>query len=170
MHSRRVVVMGVAGSGKTTVGRAVARVLGLPFVDADSLHPPANVAKMAAGHPLDDHDRGPWLAAVRDTLAASDAVVVACSALRQRYRDVLRAAGGVVFVFLDLDPATATERTEQRTGHYMGPMMVAGQFDALERPDGEVDVLTIDATEEVDLVVHHVLLALDAPPAGSDGA
>lgn len=162
MRSRRIVVMGVAGSGKTTVGRAVAGVLGVPYVDADSLHSEANVAKMAAGHALDDRDREPWLEAVHDTLATSDAAVVACSALRRRYRDVLRAAGGVVFVFLDLDPATATERTEQRTGHYMGPMMVAGQFDALERPDGEDDVLTIDATEEVDLVVHHVLVAVGA--------
>ena len=154
--------MGVAGAGKTTVGRAMADALGLPFVDADGLHSPANVAKMAAGQALDDHDREPWLVAVRDTLAATDAIVVACSALRHRYRDVLRAAGGVVFVFLDLDPTQATERIAQRSGHFMGPMMVAGQFDTLERPDGEVDVLTIDATSEVEVVVHHAVLALGA--------
>jgi gluconokinase len=154
--------MGVAGSGKTTIGRAIARQLHLHFADADSLHSQANVAKMAAGHALDDRDREPWLEAVRDLLASSDGVVVACSALKQRYRDVLRAAGDVVFVFLDLDPTTATERTEHRTGHFMGPMMVTGQFEALERPDDEADVLTIDATDDVELVVHHALLALGA--------
>lgn len=173
MPSRRVVVMGVAGSGKTTIGRALARALDLPFVDADSLHSTANVAKMAAGHALDDRDREPWLEAVRDVLADSDTtrgVVVACSALRRSYRQVLRDAGGVVFVFLDLDPGTATERTEHRTGHFMGPMMVAGQFDTLERPDGELDVLTVDATEEVEAVVHHALLALGERVERSDGA
>lgn len=159
---RRIVVMGVAGSGKTTIGRAIAREMGLPFADADSLHSNDNVAKMAAGQALDDRDREPWLEAVRDLLASSDGIVVACSALKRRYRDVLRAAGGVVFVFLDLDPGTATVRTESRTGHFMGPMMVTGQFDTLERPDHEPDALTIDATDEVELVVHHALLALGA--------
>lgn len=149
----RIVVMGVAGSGKTTVGIALAERLAVAFVDADSLHPPVNVAKMAAGHPLDDTDRWPWLERVRDALRRDDGVVIACSALKRRYRDLLREAGGVRFVFLDLDPSTAHDRAEQRTGHYMGAAMVASQFDALERPTDEPDVVIVDATAPVDRVV-----------------
>jgi gluconokinase len=160
---RRIVVMGVAGSGKTTVARSVAAALGSEFVDADSLHSEASVAKMAAGLPLDDADRVPWLDAVRDVLAGCDDIVVACSALRRRYRDVLRTAGGVRFVYLDLDQDTATSRTLHRAGHFMGPTMVASQFEALEPPFGERDVVVIDATASLDDVVPHTLRALDEP-------
>ena len=130
----RVVVMGVAGSGKTTVGARVADRLGARFLDADDLHPPANIDKMAAGQPLDDHDRRPWLQHVRDELRGEESIVVACSALTRRYRDVLRQAGGVQFVFLDLDAVTARQRTEHRTGHFMGTSMIVSQFEALEPP------------------------------------
>jgi gluconokinase len=157
---RRIVVMGVAGSGKTSVARAVATELGSEFVDADSLHSEANVAKMAAGHPLDDADRAPWLEAVRDVLAGSDDIVVACSALRHRYREVLRTAGGVRFAYLDLDQDTATSRTIHRAGHFMGPIMVTSQFETLEPPLGEPDVVVVDATAPLDTVVRNTLLAL----------
>lgn len=160
MSAPTVVVMGVAGSGKTTVGTALATALGVEFVDADSLHPAANVAKMAAGRPLDDTDRAPWLAAVAAVLDAADGVVVACSALKRRYRDVLRALPGVRFVFLDLDPSTARDRAERRADHFMGPAMVASQFDALERPDGEPDVVVVDATEPIESVVRAAVAQL----------
>jgi gluconokinase len=157
----RVVVMGVAGSGKSAVGGALAAALGAQFVDADSLHPDANVAKMSAGVPLTDDDRWPWLERVRDVIAAESAVVVACSALRRRYRDVLRGAAGVRFVLLDVDRATATERATHREGHFMGAGMVASQFEALERPAGdEADVLVLDASPPVDDVVAAVVAAL----------
>jgi gluconokinase len=110
---------------------------------------------MSAGIPLDDGDRQPWLERVRDTLAAGDAVVVACSALRRRYRDIVRGAGDVRFVFLDLDEETARRRSAQRKGHFMSAGMVASQFATLERPDpDESDVVTIDVTRP-----HEVVLA-----------
>ncbi len=149
----RVVVIGVAGSGKTTVGRRLAERLGAEFVDGDSLHSEVNVAKMVAGTPLVDADRWPWLTSIREVLHRSDRIVVACSGLRRAYRDHLRVEG-VSFVYLDLDPATAEERAAGRPDHFMGPGMVVSQFEALERPtDAEPDVVTIDATADVDTVV-----------------
>lgn len=158
---RRVVVMGVAGAGKTTVGRALADALGAAFVDADDLHPAANVARMAAGVPLTDDDRWPWLDRVADALATPGDVVVACSALRRAYCDRLRSVDGVRFVFLDLDAPAARARAEARTDHFMGPAMVASQFDALERPaPDEPDVVTLDATGAVGRLVADALAAL----------
>lgn len=157
----RVVVMGVAGSGKTTVGARLADRLGARFVDADGLHPQANVDKMSAGQPLDDDDRWPWLQRVRDELCSGQPTVVACSALTRRYRDVLREAGGVQFVFLDLDAATARERAENRAGHFMGTGMVASQFETLEDPAAESDVTVIDARDDLESVVNDALAILD---------
>ncbi len=142
----RVVVMGVAGSGKTTVAELLAGRLGARVLDADDAHPAANIDKMTRGIPLTDEDRQPWLERLRDELADSDRIVVTCSALRRRYRDVLRQAHGVQFVFLDLAPDLALHRLESRHGHFMGPNMIDSQFAALERPTpDETDVLTIDA-------------------------
>ena len=143
----RLVVTGVAGSGKTTIGRALATALDLGFVDADDLHPAANVAKMAAGLPLDEADRAPWLRAVADVLTGDDGLVLACSALRRSHRDVLRGAGPVEFVFLDVDFTEAVARAANRPDHFMGPAMVPSQFAALERPDAtEDDVMMVDAS------------------------
>ena len=167
MGAVRIVVMGVTGSGKTTVGRALAEALEAAFLDADSVHPPANVAKMSAGEPLTDDDRWPWLARLRAELRSSDSIVVACSALKRRYRDLLRHAGEVRFVFLDLDPDTARERATHREGHYMGAEMVASQFEALERPGvDETDVVTVDATGVLDAIVAGVVARLAATAPG----
>ncbi len=144
---RWLVVMGVAGSGKTTVGGRIAFEFGVAFVDGDDLHPAANVAKMSAGEPLDDDDRIPWLARVADVLASSEAgVVVACSALKRRYRDLLRercrdAGHPLTFVFLDVASEVVRARVASRPGHFMGADMVDGQFAALESPIGEPDVV-----------------------------
>ncbi|MBC3763208.1 gluconokinase, GntK/IdnK-type [Quadrisphaera oryzae] len=132
-----VVVMGVAGSGKSTTGLLLAEAIGGRFVDGDDLHPPASTAKMAAGTPLDDDDRQPWLRAVAEVLAgASDRtpVVVACSALRRSYRDLLRERAGlpVVFVHLHGSPELLAERIGARTGHFMAAGMLASQLTALE--------------------------------------
>jgi carbohydrate kinase (thermoresistant glucokinase family) len=130
-----VVVMGVSGSGKSTVGAALAEALGTPFTDGDDLHPPANVAKMAAGIPLDDTDRWPWLAAVGRALADSGpaGLVVACSALKRVYRDAIRAEAPTVrFVELDNTPATLAARMAQRPGHFMPPSLLASQLALLE--------------------------------------
>jgi gluconokinase len=129
-----VVVMGVAGAGKTTVGRALADDLGLAYADADDFHPQANVAKMAAGRPLEDADRLPWLRAVGSWLAEHPAGgVVSCSALRRTYRDLLREqAPGAFFLHLSGDPAVATARVAARTDHFMPASLVDSQFALLE--------------------------------------
>ena len=143
----RLIVMGVAGSGKTTIGLRLAEVLDVEYVEADDAHPATNVEKMAAGIPLTDEDRRPWLETLATRLAARTRVVISCSALKRSYRDQLRRAGAVTFVHLELTPAVALHRTRARPGHFMGPEMVASQFATLEPPtDDETDVVTVDAT------------------------
>jgi gluconokinase len=151
--SRPVVVMGVSGSGKTTVGAALADALGLRFVDGDALHPAANVAKMAAGIPLDDVDRWPWLDAIGAVLAEAP-VVVACSALKRAYRDRLRAAApGLQLVFLDGSPALLASRMTARPGHFMPPSLLDSQLATLERPDPNEHALTADIAEPAAAIV-----------------
>lgn len=154
----RVVVMGVAGSGKTTVGRALADRLSVPFLDADDAHPPENVAKMSAGIPLTDHDRAPWLDRLGHAIAGHDRIVVTCSALKRRYRDRLRNAASVTFVFLDVGPGDARRRVEGRTDHFMGVEMIDSQFAALERPrSDEVDVLSLDGSLDVATLIDSIV-------------
>jgi gluconokinase len=158
-----IVITGVAGSGKTTVGDLLAERLGVPYAEADSFHPPANVAKMARGEPLDDADREPWLAAIADRLAAAGhaGVVVSCSALRRRYRDRLRlGAADAWFVHLDLDRAVAERRVATRKGHYFSAELVASQFAALEPLGADERGVTVDATAPVDEIVASVLAGL----------
>jgi gluconokinase len=147
-----VVVMGVSGSGKSTVGEALARSLGWRFLDADDFHPQANVDKMARGVPLTDGDRWPWLDRIADALAAilahGDHAVLACSALKASYRERLARAGDVRFVHLAGDFDTIAARIAGRRHRYMPPELLQSQFDTLEPPAGgvEVDVrLTVDA-------------------------
>jgi gluconokinase len=141
-----VVVMGVAGCGKSTVGPLIARELGGDFAEGDTFHPPANVAKMSRGEPLDDSDRMPWLAAMADAIRAWQAkekpTVLACSALRQRYRDIL--AGGsaqVRFVFLRGAQETIADRIGRRRDHFMPPSLLESQFATLEEP---ADAIAVD--------------------------
>jgi len=145
-----LVVMGVSGSGKTSVGAGIAARLGLPFVDGDDLHSAANIAKMHAGIALDDRDRAPWLDAIGAVLGDADrspaGVVIACSALKRAYRDRLRAAsGGCRFLYLALAPDLARRRVAGRPGHFMPTTLVADQFATLEPPaPDETDVLSVD--------------------------
>jgi len=130
-----IVVMGVSGSGKTTIGRLLAQTMAVPFGDADSLHSAANVAKMAAGHALTDADRWPWLARVGATLAAAEEIglVMACSALKHGYRDaILAVAPRAIFVYLEGSRALLEARVDQRAGHFMPPMLLASQLATLE--------------------------------------
>ena len=135
----RIVVMGVSGAGKSTVGEALAHRLDVPFVDADDLHPAANVEKMRTGTPLTDDDRWPWLDLVGAALAAAEppGIVVACSALRRAYRDRLRAvAPDVAFVALEGDPEVLAERLGARAGHFMPATLLASQlavYDAMSK-------------------------------------
>lgn len=148
----RVVVMGVSGSGKSTVGWLLARRLDVAFVDADGLHPPANVAKMTAGEPLTDADRLPWLRAVAAELAAAPSgAVVACSALRRRYRDVLRdGAPGVTFVHLDGSRDVLAARLAARLDHFMPASLLDSQLATLEPLDADEAGVVLDVGETPD--------------------
>ncbi len=144
-----VVLGGVSGSGKSTIGAALAAALGVVFVDGDDLHPAANVAKMAAGHPLDDADRAPWLDIVGARLAEGS-IVIACSALRVRYRDRLRSlAPDVRILLLEVPRETLERRMTERPGHFMPPALLDSQLAALEpaAPGEQLDVLDGTAPE-----------------------
>lgn len=150
--ARAVVVMGVTGSGKSTIGRLLAERLGWDFEDADVYHPEANIAKMATGIPLDDRDRVPWLQTLRalidERLDAERSLVLACSALKQDYRDVLsRSRGEVDFVYLKGSRELIGSRLQERTGHYMKPELLDSQFEALEEPK-EALVVDINRSPE----------------------
>jgi gluconokinase len=163
MRRLAVVVMGVAGSGKTTVGRLLADALGGAFIDGDDLHTPQARAKMGAGVALTDDDRWPWLdrigAELAEGLARGSARIVACSALKRAYRDRLRAAAGPAlrFVYLAAEPQAMRSRVGSRHGHYMPSSLVDSQFAALEAPENEGDVIAISA--ETDLATEIPALA-----------
>ncbi|WP_344322138.1 gluconokinase [Streptomyces macrosporus] len=145
--------MGVSGSGKTTVGTALAERLGVPYAEADDFHPPENVAKMASGVPLTDEDRRPWLDAIAGWLEdrGEGGGVVTCSALRRRYRDRLRrAAPELFFVHLDGSPELIAGRMAARKGHFMPPALLRSQIETLEplEPDERGAVVPIDGTPE----------------------
>ncbi len=157
-----LVIMGVSGCGKTSIGEALARTLGWPFYDADDYHPPINVSKMASGTPLTDSDRRPWLAALHDLISSSvnkdQPGVMACSALKVKYRQQLRfGLNGVHFVYLKGSYELIWSRMEKRAGHYMKPQMLQSQFDTLEEPK---DAITIDITLSIDEAVQGILKEL----------
>ena len=157
-----VLIMGVAGSGKTTVGRLLAAELGWPFFDADDFHPPENVAKMSNGIPLIDADRQPWLGAlaekIRTCLAMHQSAVFAVSALKQAYRDVLTVdADRVRVVYLKGEPSLIRQRMQQRPDHFFKPDLLQTQFDALEEP---IDALTFDIALPPDVLVQKIRKAL----------
>ncbi|HTQ01327.1 MAG TPA: gluconokinase [Casimicrobiaceae bacterium] len=152
-----VVLMGVCGCGKTTVGKALAADLGCRFLDADDFHPPANVAKMASGEPLTDDDRWPWLDRIatelRQILARGEHAVLACSALKETYRARLKRAGDVRIVYLKGDYATIEARLALRRHEYMPASLLPSQFAALEEP---TDAFVVDIREAVAAQVAHI--------------
>lgn len=155
-------VMGVSGSGKTTVGAALAQRLRVPYADADDFHPPENVAKMSSGTPLDDTDRLPWLRAIGEWLAAHTAGggVISCSALKRSYRDVLReAAPDQLFVHLAGTPEVIARRVAGRPGHFMPTSLVESQFATLEPLDDDEHGLVLDVDHPVDELVESYLAA-----------
>lgn len=150
----RIVVMGVSGCGKSSIGAALAERMGIPYRDGDDLHPAANVEKMRAGIPLADDDRWPWLDRVAGTLRDAAPVVVGCSALRRAYRDRIRAqAGGPVrFVHLAGSRDLIAARMAARTGHYMPLTLLDSQFATLEAPDRD-EALTVDIAQPPERLV-----------------
>jgi gluconokinase len=146
--------MGVSGSGKSTVGAALARRLEVPFADADDFHPAANIAKMSAGLPLDDDDRRPWLDAVGQWLADHDGAVMSCSALRRRYRDQLRSCrADVEFLHLAGSPELIRRRQADRPGHFMPSSLMVSQFEALEPLAADERGMTVDVGQSVEAIV-----------------
>lgn len=158
-----VVVMGVSGAGKSTVAIALAQRLGWELQEGDELHSAANIAKMAAGEPLTDDDRQPWLEQVRaridQWLAAGTSGVVTCSALKRSYRDRL-ATDGVVFAALQLDRAALAERLARRTGHFMGVDLLDSQLATYETPTDEESMVSIDADQDLDSIVDQLVSRL----------
>jgi gluconokinase len=150
-----IVVMGVSGSGKSTVGAALAQRLRVPFADADDLHPAANIAKMSAGHPLDDNDRLPWLDTIGEWLAHhADGGVMSCSALKLKYRDQLRRhSPDVVFLHLTGTPEVISRRQASRPGHFMPASLLASQFETLEPLAPDERGVDIDVDQDVDVIV-----------------
>lgn len=163
-----VVIMGVSGVGKTTVGRALAQRLGWPFRDADAFHPPANVEKMRRGEPLDDADRAPWLDALHramaDHLERGEPAVFTCSALKRAYRDRLARppASNLFWVHLKGEPDLIEARLRSRRGHFMNAGLLRSQFGALEEPG---DALTLDVSEPPEHLAETIAAQLPMPGA-----
>ncbi|MDP9983938.1 carbohydrate kinase (thermoresistant glucokinase family) [Pseudarthrobacter oxydans] len=162
--TRPIVVMGVSGAGKSTVGSALAARLGAEFLDADSLHPPANVQKMASGNPLTDEDRWPWLKLVGAALSApTSGVVVACSALRRAYRDAIRAsAPSTTFVLLNVATPVLQDRLPLRPGHFMPASLLTSQLETLEPLEADESGLAVMSEEGIESTAERILLQLGA--------
>lgn len=164
-----VVVTGVAGSGKTTVGRVLAARLAVAFVDADDLHTPASIGAMRGGTPLDEAARAVWLDRVAAVADASRPVVVACSGLRRAHRDRLRAAlDDVRFVVLDVPPVVLARRLGRRTDHFFPPALLADQLATFEPPGPDEPVLRVDGTRPVGEVAEEIAAALRPPGAAPE--
>ncbi len=163
-----LVLMGVSAAGKTVVGRDAAARAGVTFLDADDLHPAANVAKMAAGHPLDDADRAPWLDAVGAALRDHRPCIMACSALKRSYRARLRElAPETLFALLDVPRPVLEQRLEKRAGHYMPPSLLDSQLATLESPAPGELVTVLDGERSIPVLAQQVADLL-AVPQGRD--
>jgi gluconokinase len=165
-----LIVMGVSGSGKTTIGEHLAARLGWAYEDADQFHPASNVAKMSAGHPLTDEDRWPWLRAIAAEIDrvrdAGNAVVIGCSALKRVYRDILvHHRTDTRLVYLEGTQALIGDRLSHRKGHFMPPGLLTSQFDTLEPPTADEHPVTVSIDAPVETIVDDVLRQLELSPA-----
>jgi gluconokinase len=158
--------MGVSGSGKTTVGEMLASEIKAKFIDGDDLHPRANILKMANGEALNDEDRAPWLERIRDALFSlqnkNEIGVIVCSALKKKYRKKIREGNeNILFVYLEGTIETIISRISERSGHFMKANLVSSQFEALESPVAEPDVLTINIDQDINDIIRHALCGLN---------
>jgi gluconokinase len=165
-----LIVMGVSGSGKSTIGETLAKRLGWAYEDGDKFHPPGNVAKMSAGQPLTDDDRWPWLQAIADEIdrlcAAGERVVIACSALRKVYRDILvHGRDDIRIVYLDGTHQLIGDRLGARKGHFMPPGLLESQFKTLEPPTDDEHPITVSIDASVDAIIDDVVRQLHLDPA-----
>jgi gluconokinase len=155
-----VIIFGVSGAGKTTVGKLLAGELGWNFIEADDFHPATNIEKMRSGRPLTDEDRWPWLERLREEIkrlvAAGENAVLACFALKRAYRDRLRVSNEVKFVFLRGDFARVQKQLRSRPAHFMNPALLQSQFDDLEEPRPDEDVLTIQLGRTLEEIVNEI--------------
>lgn len=166
-----VVVMGVCGCGKTTIGALLGQAIDAEFIDGDALHPQANVDKMAAGSPLNDEDRRPWLQKVGETLAQSrSGRVVACSALKRQYRKQIVDAAGrpVLFILLDGSRSILIERMKSRQGHFMPPALLDSQLETLELPGDDEFAIVVDGDQSVQAVFEAALNSIAAVSGNND--
>jgi carbohydrate kinase (thermoresistant glucokinase family) len=164
-----LVIMGVSGAGKSTIGLLLAERLGWPFEEGDSLHPASNVEKMSEGIPLTDEDRWPWLARIADwidnRLDTGESGIITCSALKRSYRNVLNRRGsGVEFVYLAVEMAVLTDRVEHREDHFMPASLLTSQLGTLEIPTAAEPAIQVDADPDARLVVDRILRDLDLTP------
>ena len=171
VHAPIIVVMGVAGSGKSTVARLLAEKLHCPMLEGDGLHPPENVRRMAGGTALTDLDRAPWLAAIQARIATASlqrkSLVVSCSALKRRYRDVLRLGDPrLIFVHLAGDPELMRRRMSLRPEHFMPASLLDSQFAALEAPGADEHAIRCDAGQDPHVIVESVLAGLAGVASG----
>ena len=166
MAGQSIILMGVSGSGKSTVGAALAREINAKFIDGDDLHPRANIQKMASGTPLNDNDRAPWLLRLNDAAYSlrhkNETGVIVCSALKRRYRDALRKDNeGMAFIYMKGSFDVIADRLKARAGHFMPTDLLRSQFDALEEPgEDEPDVLRVNIDHKFDGVVDRCVAAL----------
>ena len=155
-----VIIFGVSGAGKTTIGKLLAREIGWRFIEADDFHSVTNIEKMRSGHPLTDEDRWPWLERLRQqietSLAARENAVLACSALKRTYRDHLRVSEAVRFVFLRGDYVLVEKQLRSRHGHFMNPALLQSQFDDLEEPRPDENVLTVELGRRQEKIVEEI--------------
>ena len=159
-----IIICGVSGAGKTTVGKLLAGELGWRFIEADDFHPAANIQKLRIGHPLTDEDRWPWLDCLRkqieQLLAAGENAVLACSALKRAYRDRLRVSGEVKFVFLRGDYALVEKQLRGRRGHFMNPDLLRSQFDDVQEPRADERALTVGLGRTLQEIVEQIEVKL----------
>jgi len=158
-----IIIMGVSGSGKTTIGKMIAQRLGLPFFDGDDYHPVENVSKMKAGQPLDDDDRFPWLTRLHEIAmnhVSENGCVIACSALKEAYRQLLMngISDQVTWIFLDGDYDLINERMHARDDHYMKASMLKSQFETLQRPEYAI---CVSIEQEPEMIVDQILTQLE---------
>lgn len=156
------VIFGVSGSGKSSIGEMLAKKLNIEFIEGDDFHPKENVEKMKAGHPLTDADRAPWLSILQQKIAtqidANQGFVLSCSALKVKYRNELRKAEGIQFLFLDVAERVAAERLRNRKNHFMPAALLNSQIQLLERPKQEEnDVILIDASKQKHAIVEDIM-------------